>query len=196
MLDVRSCSESIRYEIVYWLLFCVIPVYWVKPAAHCWLAVLVTAASTGMSARRYASAKCGVAQSTTVTVTSAGSGDGGAARQSPALRSIHFSTRAAIVGSAGVGVAGAADDGEVDIGEVVEVAAVGDCFAPQPANHPVEARATAIPATERNRLLLIATSSILSVPSDFIAMPATTSVAARPLRVVTADRALRPMLGR
>jgi len=121
------------------------PVYCVKPAPHCWLAVVDTAASTGMSARRYASAKCGVAQSTTVTVTSAGSSDGGAARQSPALRSIHFSVRAAVVGT---GVAGEETVVGTEVGtEVVDDAAVFDGVALQPARHAVATTAMVIPAS-------------------------------------------------
>ena len=66
------------------------PVYCWKPVAHWLVATSARAAFTGIGARRYASARCGWAQSTTLTITTAGSAGGGSARQSPAFRSTHF----------------------------------------------------------------------------------------------------------
>src|SRR5690242_833794 len=51
-----------------------------------------TAALTSTLVRRYTSAACGIAQSTTDTMTTPGSTGGGSARQSPTCRSIHFLT--------------------------------------------------------------------------------------------------------
>src|ERR1700742_1997899 len=48
------------------------------------------AESTAIGARRYTSAKCAVAHSTTVTVTRLRSAGGRSATQSPTCRSIHF----------------------------------------------------------------------------------------------------------
>ena len=66
------------------------PVYWVKPDSQVLLAVPVTAASTGTLTRATTSARCDFAQSTTVTVTTAGSVGGGSARHWPGVRSIHL----------------------------------------------------------------------------------------------------------
>jgi hypothetical protein len=60
-----------------------------------------------------------------------------------------------------VGAAGALAGGDVvEVGEVLDEAAVWDCFAAQPARHAAETRATAIAVSERAGWTAIATSSL------------------------------------
>jgi hypothetical protein len=60
-----------------------------------------------------------------------------------------------MVGAAGVLVG----DEVVGAGEMLDEAAVWDCFAPQPARHAAETRATVIAVSERAGWTAIATSS-------------------------------------
>ena len=90
-----------------------LPVYCVKPVWHCASAVSVSAVSTGMFTRRKTSAECGLAQSTTSTVTTAGSVGGGAARHSPGLSSVHR----AVCAAASDGAEGAAVETSGTAGE-------------------------------------------------------------------------------
>src|SRR6202000_884149 len=106
----RSIFESIRYVMEHGVPWTGLPVYGANPALQLRLATVAMALSTAIGARRYTSAKCAVAQSTTVTVTRLRSAGGRSATHSPTCRSIHFSFRdsggvaaaLAVVGSIGI----------------------------------------------------------------------------------------------
>src|SRR5262245_36802038 len=87
---VRSWFESMRKVIENGLPSTDRPVYGANPALQSLVATMATALSTAIGARRYTSAKCAVAQSTTVTVTRLRSIGGRSATHSPTCRSIHF----------------------------------------------------------------------------------------------------------
>src|SRR5262249_28172647 len=96
--------ESMRYVTENGLPSTDCSVYWEKPISHSRLATSAMAAFTPTAARKYTSARCAVAQSTTATVTTLGSVGGRSTRQSPTSRATHFSVRGPCVSGAAIAV--------------------------------------------------------------------------------------------